>query len=147
MKTFDTFERPDGWASAAEAFRDDFADGHRVQAAPWGGLAILGHSELLALARNPSADGMPPDATAMAGTPRLYRLLNRALFTKSGTAHRTERAASIAAFNTVPLTEIIEDAVRRIAPSGPAEIDLRSDLIAPTFGGQSWATMRMPSTD
>lgn len=131
MKTFNTFERPDGWASAADAFRDDFATGCRVQAAPWGGLAILGHGELLALARNPSADGMAPDATVLAETPRLFRLLNRALFTKSGSEHRAERAASIAAFNAVPLTEIIGDAVRRIVPTDPAEIDLRSGLIAP----------------
>lgn len=131
MKTFDTLARPDGWASAADAFRDDFAAGNRVQAAPWGGLAILGHGELLALARHPLADGMAPDAAAMVDTPRLYRLLSRALFTKSGPAHRTERAASIEAFNTVPLAEIIDDTVRRIAPSGPAEVDLRSGLIAP----------------
>lgn len=131
MKTFDIFARADGWASAADAFRDDFAAGNRVQAAPWGGLAILGHGELLALARNPLADGMAPDAAAMADTPRLYRLLSRALFTKSGPAHRTERAASIEAFNSVPLAEIIDDTVRRVAPFGPVEVDLRSGLIAP----------------
>jgi cytochrome P450 len=131
MKAFNIFDRQDGWASASEAFRDDFATGCRVQAAPWGGLAILGHGELLALARNPFADGMAPDASAMAETPRLYRLLSRALFTKSGPAHRAERAASIKAFNTVPLAEIIRIAVKRVAPTGPTEIDLRSGLIAP----------------
>lgn len=131
MKIFDTFERPDGWASAADAFRDDFAAGHRVQAAPWGGLAILGHGELLALARNPLSDGMAPDAVVMAETPRLYGLLSRALFTKSSPAHRTERAAVIEAFNAVPLTEIIAESVGQIAPPGPADLDLRSGLISP----------------
>lgn len=131
MKTFDTFARPIEWASAADAFRNDFETGSTVQAAPWGGLAILGHNDLVALARNPLADGMAPDAAAMIATPRLYGLLNRALFTKSGPPHRSERAASIAAFNAAPLGEIVQDAVSRIAPSGHAEINLRSDLIAP----------------
>lgn len=140
MKTFDTFERADGWPSAAYAFRDDFAAGRRVQAAPWGGLAILGHQELVTLARNPLADGMAPDAAAMAETPRLHRLLSRALFTKSGSSHRAERAALIEAFNTVPLAEIIGQAVRRAAPSGPANLDLRSGLIAPV-ARSVWATI------
>lgn len=131
MKTFDIFDRSDGWASAADAFRDDFAAEARVQVAPWGGLAILGHGELLALARNPLADGMAPDAAAMAETPRLHQLLSRALFTKSGPAHRIERAASIEAFNTVPLAEIVLETVTQIVPAGPTEIDLRSGLIAP----------------
>jgi len=131
MKIFDTFDHPDGWATAACAFRDDFATGHRVQAAPWGGLAILGHGELTALSRNPLADGMAPVPGAMAETPRLHSLLSRALFTKSGPVHRTERAAVIEAFNTVPLPEITREAVKRIAPSGKADLDLRSDLVSP----------------
>ncbi|MDQ7260706.1 cytochrome P450 [Paracoccus sp. PS-1] len=131
MKTFQTFDNPDGWASAAEAFRDDFAAGERIQIAPWGGYAILGHRELVSLARNPLADGMAPDPAAMAETPALLALLDRALFTKSGEVHRTERAALIAAFNTVPLAGITREAVRRALPSGPARIDLRTGLIAP----------------
>ncbi|RDD69460.1 cytochrome P450 [Paracoccus versutus] len=131
MKTFHTFDTPDGWASAAEAFRDDFVTGERIQVAPWGGYAILGHQELVSLARNPRADGMAPDPAAMADTPALLSLLNRALFTKSGDAHRTQRAALIAAFNTVPLAGMAREAVRRALPSGPARIDLRAGLIAP----------------
>ncbi|WP_449043906.1 cytochrome P450 [Paracoccus versutus] len=131
MKTFHTFDTPDGWASAAEAFRDDFATGGRIQVAPWGGYAILGHQELVSLARDPLADGMAPDPAAMVDTPALLSLLDRALFTKSGDAHRTQRAALIAAFNTVPLAGIAREAVRRALPSGPARIDLRAGLIAP----------------
>ncbi|WP_170162023.1 cytochrome P450 [Paracoccus siganidrum] len=131
MKTFQTFDRPDGWASAAEAFRDDFAAGEPVQIAPWGGYAILGHPELVSLARNPLADGMAPDPATMADTPTLLSLLNRAIFTKSGDVHRTERAALIAAFNTVPLAGITREAVRQALPPGPARIELRAGLVAP----------------
>ena len=103
MKTFTTFDRPAGWASLSHAFQDDFAAGDRVQQAPWGGLAILGHAELLMLARNPHADGMAPAAEAMAETPQIHDLLVRSVFTKSGAAHRTDRAALIAAMNAVDI--------------------------------------------
>jgi|GEM_PF-2085754 len=140
MKTFDAFDRPDGWASAAEAFYDDFAAGQRIQIAPWGGYAILGYSELASLARDPLADGMAPDPVAMADTPSVYRLIRRALFTKSGEPHRTERAATIAAFGTVPLTSIAREAVRNAIHRAPARIDLRSDLVAPVVRSV-WGTI------
>lgn len=135
MKTFDTFDRPDGWASAADAFRKDFAAAERIQVAPWGGYAVLGHQELIGLARNPLADGMAPDPATMAETPALLSLLDRAIFTKSGDVHRTQRAALIAAFNaafnTVPLAGITREAVQATLPSGPARLDLRTGLVAP----------------
>lgn len=139
MKTFDTFDRRDGWASAAEAFREDFAAGHRIQIAPWGGYAILGHAELSSLARNPLADGMAPDRNALADTPEVYDLLCRALFTKSGEAHRHDRSATVAAFNRVPLTSTVRALIKSLPPE-PQSIDLRSGLVAPLVRGV-WAAI------
>lgn len=130
MKTFTTFDRPSGWSSLADAFREDFTGGHRIQTAPWGGLAILGHSELSALARNPAADGMAPDKTAMAETPAIYRLLTRSVFTKSGEPHRADRAALIAALNKVSIPAIAQAAMATL-PETASHLDLKEEVIAP----------------
>lgn len=131
MKTFDAFDRPDGWQTPADAFARDFANGARVQAAPWGGVAILGHADLVALSRDPAADGMAPDLTAMPETPALHRLLAKALFPRSGNPHRSGRAASVAAFNAVPLAAIVEEAVTRALSRRLTGSDLRADPAAP----------------
>lgn len=110
MKTFDAFDRPQGWATAADAFRADFQAGHRIQIARWGGFAVLGYSELLELSRTTAADDMAPDADSMASTPNIYSLLVRSVFTKTGEEHRTERAALVAAFNAVNVQEIVASA-------------------------------------
>lgn len=138
MKTFTTFERPVGSASLAHAFRDDFASGDRVQQTPWGGLAILGHAELLALARDPYADGMAPSAEAMAETPQIYDLLIRSVFTKSGAAHRTDRAALIAAMNAVDIPALVRRVVVETVPARAEGLDLRSGFAAPVVRGV-WA--------
>lgn len=131
MKTFDTFDRPEGWPSPAAAFAADFAAGERIQIAPWGGYAILGHRELLTLSRNPAADGMAPNQESMAATPRLGELLSGSLFTKAGDAHRAERSALIAAFNAIPLEAIAGDAVRQALEEAAPAMSLRVDLIEP----------------
>ncbi len=140
MKTFETFNQPDGWNSAAAAFAEDFRHGHRVQAAPWGGYAILGHAELMELARNPLADGMAPDAGAMAETPAVFELLVRALFTKSGAVHRAERSAVIAALNRVSLAEVVASATLPLKARGEARLDLRADIVAPVVR-TTWAAL------
>lgn len=132
MKTFNNFALSESWPSAADAFRADLAAGDRVQIAPWGGYAILGYHELVALARNPLADGMAPDEDSMAETPAVYHLLSRALFTKSGDVHRADRAASIAAFNTIALDDIVRSAIdQTIAAINNQPIDLRYELLRP----------------
>lgn len=131
MKTFTTFDRPGGWSAIGDAFRDDLAAGHRIQLAPWGGLAILGHSELTALARNPSADGMAPSADAMAETPHIHDLLMRSVFTKSGAAHRADRAALVAALNTADVPGIIRRCVAEALPSSASALPVREGLAAP----------------
>jgi cytochrome P450 len=130
MKTFTTFDQPSGWPSIGAAFQADLAAGHRIQTTPWGGLAILGHAELSALARNPVADGMPPDAAAMAETPAIYNLLMRSVFTKSGPAHRADRAALIAALNTVDIPALARAAVATL-PERAECVDLKAEFIAP----------------
>lgn len=129
MKSFDTFSNPDGWPSASAAFAGDFRTGERIQAAPWGGYAILGHAELLSLSRNPAADGMAADTNAMAATPVLGRILDRALFTQSGPLHRSERGAMIAAFASLPLQALTDETVHSVMQAAPERIDLRTDLI------------------
>lgn len=139
MKTFTTFDRPTGWPSLAAAFQADLTAGDRIQKAPWGGLAVLGHAQLSALARNTAADGMAPDAEAMADTPAIYNLLVRSVFTKSGPAHRADRATLIAALNRVDVPAIIEAAVAGL-PRQATRIDLRAEVIAPVVRAV-WASV------
>lgn len=129
MKTLDTFTNSDGWPSAAAAFAGDFRAGDRIQTVPWGGYAILGHAELISLSRISAADGMAADTNAMSATPTLGRILDRALFTQSGPAHRSERAAMIAAFASLPLEALTDEAVRSAMQAAPERADLRTDLI------------------
>jgi cytochrome P450 len=129
MKTLDTFSNPDGWPSAAAAFADDFSTADRIQAAPWGGYAILGHAELLSLSRNPAVDAMAADTNAMAATPVLGRILDRALFTQSGPLHRSERGAMIAAFASLKLQALTDETVNNVMQAAPERADLRTDLI------------------
>ncbi|RDE07626.1 cytochrome P450 [Pelagibacterium lacus] len=131
MKTFDLFDRPANWATAANAFRDDFERDDRIQVAPWGGYAILGYGELLELARNPAVDGMAPDPQAMANTPHVYTLLARALFTKAGPEHRAERSATIAAFNGVDIPMIVAEAAADTLPATAADLDVMSGIVRP----------------
>ncbi|MFN4023343.1 MAG: cytochrome P450 [Hyphomonas sp.] len=131
MKTFTTFDRPGGWSAIGDAFCDDLAAGHRIQLAPWGGLAILGHSELMALSRDPSADGMAPSAEAMADTPRIYELLMRSVFTKSGAAHRTDRAALVAALGMADVPGVIRRCVAEALPVSANALPIRDGLVAP----------------
>lgn len=138
MKTFTTFDRPAGWASLSHAFQDDFAAGDRVQQTPWGGLAILGHAELLALARDPYADGMAPSAEAMAETPQIYDLLVRSVFTKSGTAHRADRAALIAAMNAVDIPALVRRVVAQTVPERAEGLALKSGFAA-SVARNAWA--------
>lgn len=138
MKTFDLFDRPANWATAADAFSGDFERGNRIQVAPWGGFAILGYTELLELARNPAVDGMAPDAHAMANTPHLHEMLARALFTKSGPQHRADRSAVIAAFNSVDVPLIVSEAAKVVLPDTASELDLMDGIIRPLVG-KIWA--------
>lgn len=131
MKTFTTFDRPAGWVSLSHAFQDDFAAGDRVQQTPWGGLAILGHAELLALARDPHADGMAPSVEAMAETPQIFELLVRSVFTKSGAAHRVDRAALIAAMNAVDIPALVRRVVAEMVPARAEGLALKSGFAAP----------------
>lgn len=131
MKTLSIFDQPAGWPSLSDAFSEEFAGGHRIQAAPWGGYAILGHAELLALARNPHADGMAPDQTSMSQTPRIYELLMRSVFTQSGTPHRTARAILVSAMNGVDLQAAAVKAIGASLPASARELDVRRGLVAP----------------
>lgn len=131
MKTFDLFDRPANWATAADAFGDDFERGGRIQVAPWGGYAILGYGELLELARNPLVDGMAPDPEAMASTPHVYDMLARALFTKAGPEHRAERSAVIAAFNSVDIPAIVAQAATDRFPVTASDLDVMSGIVRP----------------
>lgn len=140
MKRFDTFDRPEGWSSPAAAFAQDFAAGHRIQTAPWGGYAILGHRELLRLSRDPLADGMAPDPASFAEAPSVHDLLSRALFTKAGEAHRFERAAMIAAFNAISVDEITREVVGSLVPPSGAVVDLRTGLVDPVVRSV-WASI------
>lgn len=140
MKTLDTFSSLDGWPSAAAAFAGDFRTGDRIQTAPWGGYAILGHAELLSLSRNPAADGMAADTNAMSATPVLGRILDRALFTQSGPVHRLERGAMIAAFASLPLQALTDEAVRGVVQAAPGRADLRVDLVERIVRA-SWAAL------
>ncbi len=139
MKTFTTFDQPSGWPSVAAAFQADLADGHRVQAASWGGFAILGHAELSELARNSAADGMAPDKAAMADTPGIYNLLMRSVFTKSGAAHRADRAALIAALSAVDVPVIARQAVAEL-PGAATRLDLKAEVVAPVVRAV-WASV------
>lgn len=136
MKIFETLNR--AWPSAAEAFAEDFALGARVQEAPWGGLAVLGHAELTALARHPAAEGMAADPAAMAAAPRVLALLNRALFTQSGPLHRQNRAAAVAAFNTLDLGALTARAVAEATAGEARDLDLREGFAGPLAAGV-WA--------
>lgn len=131
MKTFSTFDRPGGWDTAHAAFADDLAAGHRIQVAPWGGLAVLGHGALIALARDPLADGMAPGPVS--SMPQVARLLNRAVFTQSGAGHRRNRAALVAALDAVDVLALVGRALQGVRPLAP--VDLREGLVAPLVRG------------
>ncbi|WP_332713304.1 cytochrome P450 [Pelagibacterium mangrovi] len=146
MKTFDLFDRPANWATAADAFRDDFERGDRIQAAPWGGYAILGYGELLELARNPAVDGMAPDPQAMASTPNVYTMLARALFTKAGHHHRGERAAVIAAFNSADVPAVVAEVAASILPPTASELDVMDGIVRPLVR-EIWARIVGYNTD
>lgn len=133
MKTFTTFDRPGGWTSAHAAFADDLAAGHRIQLAPWGGLAVLGHRALVTLARDSRADGMTPDPASMAATPQVARLLDRALFTQSGDGHRRNRAALVAALDRVDVPGLVDRALSAVRMTGTVEAC--SGLVAPLVRG------------
>lgn len=136
MKTFETFGQ--AWPSAAAAFAADFAAGDRVQLAPWGGLAVLGHAELTALARHPAAEAMAADPAAMAAAPGVLDLLNRALFTQSGALHRAQRAVAVAAFDTLDLGDLAAGAVAEATAGSAQGLALREGFTAP-LAAAVWA--------
>ena len=146
MKTFDIFDRPANWATAADTFRDDFERGERIQIAPWGGYAILGYGELLELARNPAVDGMAPDQQAMASTPNVYNMLARALFTKAGHQHRGERAATIAAFNSADVPAVVAEVAASVLPATASDLDVMNGIARPIVR-EIWARVVGYNTD
>lgn len=145
MRLFKECDDTAFWTDPSEGFRRLFAAGERVLRAPDAAFCVFGHRELIALAREPTVEGVPVAADAFGEHTQLAALYGAGLFAGAGPSHRYARRAALAGLGVAPValraTEI-EALVERALSGCPVgtPFDLAQDLIAP-LTARIWARL------
>lgn len=143
LRIFKECNEPAFWADPAAGFARLFDEGERVLRAPDGALCLFGHGELMALARQPSVEGVAVSPEDFGPHGDLAAFFGAGLFAGAGPAHRHARRAALAGLGVAQIAARapdIADLVQQALSGRPegAPIDLAHDLVLP-LTARVWA--------